>query len=639
LNLELGTQNLELGTQNPELGTRNRTDLLTLRISFHDFRTALTEPPPRMSEGERLGVVIASAIVALSRLVALSRTMWDWDEALFATALNHYDVRLHQPHPPGFPLYVATAKILTLVGLSDFHALQGVNLVAACALFPVAILLCRELRISYPAAMIGSLLLSFSPNVWFFGGTALSDVPSMVLAVLACALLLRGCRSGGAYLLGALVLGIAAGFRPQNLLIGFVPAILSTVYQSRQSVRRVIVASLVGASIVGASYGLAIGKSGGWRDYSDTVQRHQQYISKVDSFHNPDRPAIWRIAVTVFVRPYRETILNISLAILFSAGIVYSFCRQRLSLYLLVALFGPFAVMAVLYLDHYSASRFAVGYQPLMALLAGEGVVGLSVLPRSPRAARAIRVGIPAALLVWTAVWMWPVLREVRRHPAPPVAAIEWIQQHVPRGSMVYVHGSMGPFATYFLTSYPTQFFEDRVPEAAWNGRPTVVVQEGLSPNVGAKIFTRPHRRLFDLVRQRYFEAYVAPLSAIVTFGRGWYDEEGSDTARWRWMGYESVTELPPIGKGHLALSLYVPLDGLPAPPTLQIFFNGRLIDTIHSKKAEIDVSYDLEGNRDRKSELIIRTDRVVNPQRQHLLNDARDLGVRLRSLSWSGAR
>ncbi|MDG6146438.1 hypothetical protein NF717_12415, partial [Lactococcus formosensis] len=75
--------------------------------------------------------------------------------------------------------------------------------------------------------LLSALLLAFSPNVWFFGETAFSDVPSMVLVVFACALLLRGCRSDTAFFAGAIVLAGSAGMRPQNLAIGFAPVVIA----------------------------------------------------------------------------------------------------------------------------------------------------------------------------------------------------------------------------------------------------------------------------------------------------------------------------------------------------------------------------------------------------------------------------
>jgi hypothetical protein len=47
----------------------------------------------RMTRAERVTVWLTALAVAITRWPALSRTMWDWDEALFALALRDYDVR------------------------------------------------------------------------------------------------------------------------------------------------------------------------------------------------------------------------------------------------------------------------------------------------------------------------------------------------------------------------------------------------------------------------------------------------------------------------------------------------------------------------------------------------------------------
>src|SRR2546430_15544273 len=95
--------------------------------------------PPR-----RWILIGATLIAALSRVFALARTPWDWDELLFMRALDHFDVASHRPHPPGFPLFIGAAKIVRALGAGDFHALQALSFIAAVAIVPAMFFLCRE---------------------------------------------------------------------------------------------------------------------------------------------------------------------------------------------------------------------------------------------------------------------------------------------------------------------------------------------------------------------------------------------------------------------------------------------------------------------------------------------------------------
>ena len=48
-----------------------------------------------------------SILTVLSRLPYRARMLYNWDSVQFALALGEYDVVKHQPHPPGYILYVA----------------------------------------------------------------------------------------------------------------------------------------------------------------------------------------------------------------------------------------------------------------------------------------------------------------------------------------------------------------------------------------------------------------------------------------------------------------------------------------------------------------------------------------------------
>jgi hypothetical protein len=51
--------------------------------------------------------VVLAALTVVSRLPYRARMLYNWDAVQFALALSEYDVVKHQPHPPGYILYVA----------------------------------------------------------------------------------------------------------------------------------------------------------------------------------------------------------------------------------------------------------------------------------------------------------------------------------------------------------------------------------------------------------------------------------------------------------------------------------------------------------------------------------------------------
>lgn len=580
----------------------------------------------------------ASIVVALTRILTLARSPWDWDEMLFSLGLRDYDVASHHPHPPGFPLFIAAARLFQLAGLSDFRALQSVTLLGSIALVPAMVFFCREYRFGFATSLSAALFLAFSPNVWFFGETAFSDVPAVVLALAACALLMRGCRSSRSYLAGAALLGIAAGFRPQNLVIGLVPALIATWYRVRTRSLIVVVAAIVlGASIVAASYGGAVYFTGGWERYRNALVAHEHYIRTVDSFRNPDRPSLYRLADDFFVRPYHARPINVAVTLLAVTSLATSIIRIRWPVLGVVASFGPFAVAAWLILDHFSVGRFSIGYAPLIAVLAADGAALYAELARSiPRLRRVLAFGIPAAVVTAMAVWTWPAVRLASRELSPPAQAVEWIRRNVDRHrSLLYVHGSMGPYVEYFFPDYRMEWVEDGVPIANLQVRNGWYVKEGSTQLGSAQNFTWKRGQAWKVARQRYFEVSVAPMSGAAEFREGWHDEESAEGTAWRWMSARSVTVLPAVdAPARLSLRLFIPVHAIKGIPTVEIRLNGQALDRFQVREPFVERSYDVVSSA-QANELTISMDRIVNPAREGLGDDPRDLAIRLERLQW----
>lgn len=583
------------------------------RVTIANYGRDFATPPSPLTPSQRRLVWFTTIAVALSRPLALSKTLWDWDEALFTLAMRDYDVVQHHPHPPGYPLFIAFAHALRPLAGSDFFSLQLVTLLGAMALFPALFFLARELRIDFATALLGALLFAFLPNVWFYGGTAFSDVPATALTFAACALLLRGCRSRGAYVGGAAMLAIAAGFRPQSLMIALLPALLATAFRARDRMREVIAAALLGAAIVAASYGGAALASQSVSGYREAVREQRDYVMRVDSYRNPTRPPLATLARDAFLYPMRGRNAARVTALLALAGFVVAIARRRWELLFFTILFAPFALFVWLMLDLSAVSRYAVGYVAIHALLAA------SLLALLGRAGAIVVCGLAA----YFGFWAWPALLEVRNEPSPPVAAMEWIRANVPRDSgRVQLAATLAPFGDAYLAGWQVE--RPNLP-GVLRGPHEVFVSDAIAPPRNAQHFFRPHDRLWGLARPRYFNVVVVPLANSVTFGDGWYTHEARGRTAWRWMGRRSTCVLPALPRGtSLTLTMYAPLDALPEPPQITVTI-GDVVDRFTPSTATFSRSYEVKGNR-----LTIETSETVRPP-----GDARELGLRLEGLQW----
>ena len=550
-----------------------------------------------MTQRQRMIVAVATAVVAITRWLALSRTLWDWDEAQFIVALRHFDIAAHHPHPPGFPLFIAAGKAMQWIGFDEFHALQALSFIAAVLIVPAMTSFALAAGADFLTSLLASLILAFFPNVWFYGGTALSDVPSMTLIVLAIALLLRE-RTLYA---GAIVLGIAAGIRPQNLLIAAAPFAIA-LWRYR---RRAVGPALVTAAIVVISYCAAAWATGGWDVFLDALRRHQAYLARVDAWTNPTRPPLTHLIDDFFIRPYRAPVINI-LTTLF---VLVALVRRRRSTLIALAAFAPFCFAAWLMLDHFSVSRFSVGYAPLFAMLAADGLLGQRTTDSGQQKPRwfAVRCLLSAVYIALMIVWTWPALTVVRTTISPPVAAANWLR--AAHATEVVVDPRMAAFGDALLPEMTRR-------SGVWSALPGDYL---LTDVPGAITFRRPHGTLWNLARQRYFEASVSPAQSPFEFGEGWYGRESSRDDVWRWMGQRSHTHIVERCTS-LTFDFYAPL----ADATLTIAIDGKVIDRFKPPAAEFMRTYAVSAPR----ELAIETDRVARNA-----NDARDLGLRLKGL------
>jgi hypothetical protein len=145
--------------------------------------------------------------------------LYNWDAVQFALALREFDVTKHQPHPPGYLLYVGLGRLLN-ASLGD-PTLAYVALAMLFSAGTTFVLYALARRLYDRATALGAAsLLAVSPLFWFYGSVGLTYAgeafAGSVVAWFAYATLGGSVRH---LYWGALALGLAGGMRPSVLLL------------------------------------------------------------------------------------------------------------------------------------------------------------------------------------------------------------------------------------------------------------------------------------------------------------------------------------------------------------------------------------------------------------------------------------
>jgi hypothetical protein len=169
--------------------------------------------------------------VACSRYAFRSHEPYDLDSVNFALGMARFDPRVHQPHPPGYFLYICCGRLLGHFTHDPNLALVLLSIVASCGTIVFIYLLAMH-WFGRQAARFAALLFLLSPLAWFHGIVALTYGMEAFFSALIGYLCWRVFRGEFQWApAAALVLGISAGVRPSSLLF-LGPLFLLALYRA-----------------------------------------------------------------------------------------------------------------------------------------------------------------------------------------------------------------------------------------------------------------------------------------------------------------------------------------------------------------------------------------------------------------------
>lgn len=357
----------------------------------------------RLDAALTLGLLI---LVVASRLAAFPASVWELDEAIFAGAVVHFDPTDNLPHPPWFPLWIASGKLVHLFGIEAPMSLQLVSLFfSVWILFPLTALWSTVIPRSL--AVGATVIFLITPGPWFFSGRAFCGTTATALLIAAFAFWLQAEERSRWLAAGSLLAALAVLSRPH-----FLPAVIGAmlIVGARASKNRLqmLTAFFVPVFLGGVVF---IWMSGGLDPLWSALETHGEYhFSRLDE-------AAHGLAGSGLSRSLGHPAVTVGWLVLFHIGMIRLIRKghwKELSPILLGALTPILLVVHLL--SNPAHARYAV---PILALMSGLVADGLfAVFRRWTFAAIGVTAVIASAFLV-------PQLVAYRSTVSPPVAAID----------------------------------------------------------------------------------------------------------------------------------------------------------------------------------------------------------------------
>jgi hypothetical protein len=246
---------------------------------------------------QRLSLVLLTGAVAITRFLFRSHYLYDLDSVNFALAMQHFDPRVHQPHPPGYFLYTCLGRLLNLVFHDANLALVVLSILASCGIAVVVYKMTMD-WFGPTAAQFAGIFFLFSPLAWFHGIVALTYIVEAFFSGFLGYLCWRiNCGRAGFILPAAIVLGVSAGVRPSSLVF-LAPLFLFSLRNATPKGRWMGLAALV--LTLTAWFAPMIAASGGLNAYFDALASLWRMVpSKGTLFNSSPANSIAR-AFTIF---------------------------------------------------------------------------------------------------------------------------------------------------------------------------------------------------------------------------------------------------------------------------------------------------------------------------------------------------
>jgi hypothetical protein len=393
-------------------------------------------------------LIVALAVLFLAfHLPYLPKSLEDLDSINFALGVRSFDVAHHQPHPPGYPVYIALAKTVRAFVPSELTALALISVAAgALGVLALAVLFARlEETARSTAWRVAPVAVAITaPLYWFTAVRPLSDAAGFAAALAVQAMTLAvGTPSG--LLAAAFAAGLATGIRSQVAWLTLPLLALRALeglgvrewglegaraegdapIPNPRPLVPVVAAFAAGALLWFAPLIIVSGGPAAyWHALFDQGAEDLGNIQMLWTRHGVRdvRDALYY----AFAAPWAAWPLATVVLSFAAVGVVTLARHRRRALTILAVGFGPYLVFDLLFQETFT-SRYAL---PLVVPIAYLAVAGMRLIPYDAGLAVAIAVAMFSAHAGGTSIAAYS------REAAPAFRMLDAMRSQPPSGAM-----------------------------------------------------------------------------------------------------------------------------------------------------------------------------------------------------------
>ena len=128
--------------------------------------------------------ILLGGIVAIGIALRFSCSLDDHDSCLFVAAVERFNIAEHRPHPPGYPIYILAAKMLTGLFATPESALAFLSVVSAGLAAMLLPRLFRRMGASDAVSYVQAFVVVVTPCFWLTGSKVLTDMPGFAATLM-----------------------------------------------------------------------------------------------------------------------------------------------------------------------------------------------------------------------------------------------------------------------------------------------------------------------------------------------------------------------------------------------------------------------------------------------------------------------